>query len=120
MHELALAQNIVETIHRAVPPETRKKVRVVRLQVGAMAGVVPDSLEFSFNALVAKTPLSRVRMEIESIPFVVECEACGRISGNDAGISRCLECGSGKTRIRSGTELQVVNLELEDFQEQAV
>ena len=120
MHELALAQNIVETIHQAVPPEGWENVRIVRLQVGAMAGVVPDSLEFSFKALVAETPLSRVRMEIESIPFVVECDACGQISGNDAGISRCLECGSGKTRIRSGTELQVINLELEDFQEQAV
>jgi hydrogenase nickel incorporation protein HypA/HybF len=120
MHELALAQNIIETIHQAVPPETWKDVRVVRLQVGTMAGVVPDSLQFSFTALVSGTPLEEARMEIQQIPFVVECETCGQTSTNDTGISCCGECGSGNTRIRSGTELQVVNLELEDVQEEAV
>lgn len=120
MHELALAQNIIETIHQAVPPETWKNVRVVRLHVGTMAGVVPDSLEFSFSALVSGTPLGHAHMEIQRIPFVVECEACGRTSTNETGIACCEECGSGNTRIRSGTELRVVNLELEDVQEEAV
>lgn len=120
MHELALAQNIIETVHQAVPPGTLNHVRVVRVQVGAMAGVIPDSLEFSFNALVSETSLSRVRMEIEHTPFVVECEACGKRSTNETGISYCDQCGSGKTTILSGTELRVINLELEDAQEEVV
>ena len=46
MHELSVAQSIVEIIQRHVPQSDWERVRVVRLKIGAAAGVVPESLEF--------------------------------------------------------------------------
>ena len=48
MHELSVAQNIVEIIQQHVPESEWGRVAAVRLKVGAVAGIVPESLEFSF------------------------------------------------------------------------
>ena len=48
MHELSVAQNIVEIIQQHIPESELERVIAVRLKIGAAAGIVPDSLEFSF------------------------------------------------------------------------
>ena len=114
MHELSLAQNIVSVIHEYVPEDRRSQVETVTVKVGDQAGVVADSLEFCFSAIIAGTPLSAARLSIEHVPFVIACNACNATSSNDAGIMLCDQCGSTETKILSGTELQVKEIELRD------
>ena len=40
MHELSIAQNILEIVHQYVPEEQRAKVQSVKVQVGRLSGVV--------------------------------------------------------------------------------
>jgi Zn finger protein HypA/HybF involved in hydrogenase expression len=77
MHELSIAENIVEIIHQYVPAGERDRVRRVFTSVGEQSGVVADSLEFSFQAITAKTELERSHLEIETVPFIVQCKECG-------------------------------------------
>ena len=58
MHELSLAQSILDVVARAVPPERRACVRAVRVRVGAAAGVLVESLAFCFDAIArhSRTP----------------------------------------------------------------
>lgn len=116
MHELSIAQGIVDIIHQYVSEEDAAGVRSVRLKVGDQAGVVVDSLEFCFAAVTAKTPLQRAHLEIERVPFRLQCGACRRTLVNSSGTVLCPECGSAETRILSGTELQVLEIELIDGQ----
>ena len=46
MHELSVAQSIIEIIQQHVPASELERVAAVRLKIGAAAGVVPESLEF--------------------------------------------------------------------------
>jgi hydrogenase nickel incorporation protein HypA/HybF len=89
-------------------------VRSVRIKVGALAGVVPESLEFSYNAIIAETPLAHSTLEIHSLPFVLLCNQCGRTTSRESGVAVCEECESNDTKILSGTELHVVEIELLD------
>lgn len=114
MHELSIAQNIVDIVAQHVAERELPGVRTVRLRIGAVAGIVPDSLEFSFGVITAGTPLAQAALAIETIPFTVRCNTCGQESQNEQGVTRCSSCGSNDTTVVSGTEMQVASIELED------
>lgn len=114
MHELSVAENVVEIIRRYVSPTDLIRVRRVRMKVGEFGGVVPDSLTFCFQAIVAQTDLSKATLAIENIQFAIRCEECGRESNPEFGIVVCEHCGAGRTTIISGRELQVVDIDLDD------
>jgi hydrogenase nickel incorporation protein HypA/HybF len=112
MHELSIAQNIVEIIQKHIPEPEWECVAAVRLKIGEVAGVVPDSLEFSFQAITAESPLCHARLEIEVIPFRIHCIRCGAMTENEAGFSVCGTCGSMDTKIVSGLELLITEIEV--------
>jgi hydrogenase nickel incorporation protein HypA/HybF len=114
MHELSVAQNIVEIIQQHVPESEWERVAAVRLKIGACAGIVPDSLEFSFQALTADSCLGRAKLEIETIPFRIHCHACGTTVENEAGFAVCSQCGSMDTKILSGSEMDITEIELSE------
>jgi hydrogenase nickel incorporation protein HypA/HybF len=114
MHELSIAQGIVDIVRMHVSENDLSDVRSVHLKVGALSGVVAESLEFSFSAITADTPLSQARLSIDRIPFMIQCQSCGAKSESEMGIVVCASCKSPDTRVISGTELQVLHIELSD------
>ena len=117
MHELSVAQNIVEIIQQHVPESELKRVAAVRLKIGAIAGIVPESLEFSFQAITAESMLRHAHLEIESLPFRIHCNACGTATENSVGFALCDTCGSADTKILSGSELHIVEIEIAEPEE---
>lgn len=114
MHELSVAQSIVDIIGRYVEEPQRSAVRSVRVKVGAMSGIVPDSLEFCFSALTARTPLATAALSIDRVPFALRCPACRRTFESEAGTVVCPDCGGTEAKVISGTELSVTDIELAD------
>ncbi len=112
MHELSIAESILEIVRAHAPPG--RTVTSIRVRVGALSGVVPDSLEFCFTAITQDTPLAAARLALEFIPFVIQCRTCGVRSDTEPGLALCPGCGGTDTRIVSGTELQVAEIEIDD------
>ena len=114
MHELSLAQNVLEIVQQYLPADNAHAVRCVRMKVGELSGVVIDSLDFCFNALASGTPLQGVRLEIEQIPLRARCRKCSNVFRIENTLFRCVACGSTDLEILSGRELQVTEIELDD------
>ena len=114
MHELSVAQHLLDHVTRNVSPEDLPRVLAVRLRLGAMSGIVRDSLDFSFTAVTYGTPLERAVLEFEERPFVIRCRTCGERTSNELGIAVCDLCGSADTQVESGTELDIIHVELQD------
>lgn len=114
MHELSIAQNIIEIVSKAVGEENLASIARIRMKIGVMAGVVPESLEFSFQALTTGTALAHAQLKIESVPFRIQCHECGKISEDETGIVVCPSCAAMNTTILSGNELFVSEIELEE------
>jgi hydrogenase nickel incorporation protein HypA/HybF len=114
MHELGLAHGIFDLVRQHVDARDAGAVRAVRVRVGSMAGVVPDSLEFCFDAIVAGTPYASASLVVDRIEARCRCETCGHAFGLDGPVFRCPACGDGRVRMTSGTELQVVDVEVLD------
>lgn len=114
MHEMSIAQSIIEIVRQHVPDAETPRVKSVKVRVGEAAGVVPESLAFCFQAATAETAFENALLQIEHVPFVIECKSCATTSEESMGLPICPACGSSDTKVLSGTELNIVEIELEE------
>jgi hydrogenase nickel incorporation protein HypA/HybF len=89
------------------------RILEVRMNVGAMSGVVPDALRFAFEALTPGTPAEGAALALERIPVVCYCAGCEREVELDGYAYLCPGCGSSELDIRRGTEFEVISMEVE-------
>jgi hydrogenase nickel incorporation protein HypA/HybF len=114
MHELALAQEIVAMVARHIPPAQASRVRAVHVRIGELAGVVPESLEFCFSAVVAGTAWESADLVMTRVPAEACCLDCAATFPTQAPGAGCPACGSSFVRMTHGQELQVDAVELAD------
>jgi hydrogenase nickel incorporation protein HypA/HybF len=114
MHELSIAQGIVDIVQQSIPAGHPGKVEIVRVKVGELSGIVADSLEFCFSAITQETPLEGALLVIEHVATTAECRTCGCRSRVADLLFLCPVCGGGDLTLLSGRELQVTEIELSD------
>ncbi len=114
MHELSIAASIVE-IAQEEGERLGARVTAVHLKLGPMAGVVKDTLLFSYEVACQDTPLEGSTLVIEDTPLIAFCPRCEieRIIGSPQSLC-CSECGTPTPDIRGGRELQMVALEVDE------
>lgn len=109
VHEVSICTAIAKIAHNAA---AGRPVELVRVDVGHLRQVVPDTLRHSWEMVVFGTPLDGVPLLVREIPAVVECRRCGSLTRLEDPIFRCAECGSNETDVISGNELFVTSLDL--------
>jgi len=114
MHELSLAQSVVEIVQQYVPPGNHGGVKSVKMKIGELSGVVVDSLAFCFEAITSGTPLEGARLDVEHVPLRCRCKTCNRESDIHDNVFRCGVCGGADIEIIAGRELQVLEIEVDD------
>ncbi len=115
MHELSIAQSLVEIAANAAQEANAKTVTTVTLRLGMLSGVVKDALLFSYDIVTEGTILKGSRLEIEEVPVVVYCPAC-EAESTLANIQqfRCAICGQPTAHIIRGKELEIISLEYDE------
>ncbi|MCC6682177.1 MAG: hydrogenase maturation nickel metallochaperone HypA [Phycisphaeraceae bacterium] len=119
MHELSIANAIIDQVTEALRDEGDAAVSVVRVRIGAWSGVVAEALDFAWTAA---TPGSRVegsQLEIEKIPGAAWCPRCQKEVELEDLVLRCPVCGESTPRLLRGMEMQILNVELNDEQQAA-
>ena len=114
MHELSMAAGILDIVQQNVRVADASRVRAVRVRVGDLAGVVPDSLGFCFAAIIAGTPYAAAFLDIDRVPALATCGECGGVTRLAQPSLVCPACGAIGMTLQSGDELQVVDVELDD------
>lgn len=109
MHEVGIAQNVVEVALRHAAAHGARQVHRLRLRVGEMAGVCADSLLFAWDVVARGTPAEGAALEVETVPAHWFCARCG--AEVDAG-GECPDCPGAGIRIQGGDELDLVSLEV--------
>ncbi len=117
MHEMSVAQNILTIVQQHLPERQMHQASSIRLRIGDAAGIVPESLEFCFKAITSDSPLRSTSLIIERVPLQLHCNLCNTNSTPDSGYFFCQTCGATDVNILSGTELQVVEIEVNDCEE---
>ena len=108
MHELAITQSVVEAVVERIPDAT---ITCVRLDIGALSGVVPDSVRFCFDLVTEGTNLESARLEITEQAARCQCHNCGEEFEPDGLIVLCA-CGSGDVTVIAGEQLRIASVEV--------
>jgi len=86
VHELAITESVVEAVTQRLPDA---RVICVRLEIGAMSGVVADSVRFCFDLVTDGTNLEGARLEISEPSARGRCRNCGAEFEPDGPIALC-------------------------------
>jgi len=108
MHELAVVESIVAAVGEKIRP--RRAARV-RLQVGALSGVLPEALRFCFDLCARGTTLDGAALEIDEIPGRARCRSCGAELAIASFLDLC-RCGSADLDVHTGQELRIKEVEV--------
>lgn len=113
MHELALTESIVEIVTEEAHKQGFGKIRVVRLQLGALAHVEPEALRFCFGAVTRGTVAEGAELDIVRSQGEGWCLDCGKTVPLEERFGACPECGRRHVQMTSGDELRIQELEVD-------
>ena len=111
MHELAISSAVLESVLRHAEG---RRVTSVKLRVGHLRQVVPDSLDFYWGIVTREGICEGSVLEQEVIPARLACTACAREWEIELPVFRCPSCGGADVEIAAGDELEVESIEVEE------
>lgn len=113
MHELALMESVAEIAAEEARKQGACRVRVVRLQIGALAHVAPAAMRFCFEAVTRGTVVEGAMLDIVRLPGEGWCVDCARTIALEERFGACPECGGRRVRVTAGDEMRVHELEVD-------
>lgn len=110
MHELSLCQAIAGVVR---PHAAGRRVDVVRVQVGALRQVVPETLSFCWTLVRDHADMPEAELELELVAAEVECRGCGHRSVIESRWSVfCPLCESADVSVVRGEEFLVTSVDV--------
>lgn len=114
MHEMGIVQSIMEIVEQQAELHNVKKVVGIRLEFGALTGVMPESISFAFEILSKGGVAEGARLKITIIPIKVFCFDCSKEMVLEHYHPLCPVCGSAVLKIIEGRdEMRIAELEVE-------
>ena len=113
MHELSIMQSALSIALESARQAGASRVHSIRLRIGALSGVVPDALEFAFEALTPGTAAEEAKLAIEHVPARFWCATCTREFEAEDMLAECPECHALSGELRAGREMEVASLEID-------
>jgi hydrogenase nickel incorporation protein HypA/HybF len=115
MHELYLAECIIKSVRESLPETVLpQQVTDVRVEVGQLDAVVPETLLFLFDAIKSQHELSQAQLNIETIPVVCRCNQCHSDFGMELPVFVCPTCGQGDITVLKGRGIRLTGLSARD------
>jgi hydrogenase nickel incorporation protein HypA/HybF len=113
MHEMSLAESVLQIVEDAAQARQFSRVRTVVLEIGSLAAVEPEAMRFCFDAVTRGTLAEDALLEIVETPGAGWCLDCARTVPLQEQFALCPECGGGRVQITAGSEMRVKELEVE-------
>jgi hydrogenase nickel incorporation protein HypA/HybF len=117
MHEVGIVTQALDMALEAAKKENAARITLMRMRIGDLAGVVPEALEFAFSVVTRETIAEGAKFEWDAVPVLCRCDRCQKDFTPDAMAYRCPDCGELATKILSGREIEVTEIEVETADE---
>jgi hydrogenase nickel incorporation protein HypA/HybF len=112
MHEMSLAESVLQIVEAAARAHDATRVRAVRLELGALSHVEPDALRFSFEVVTRGTVAEDAALELLATPGRAWCMPCGTTVDLPRLGEPCPLCGSHQLQVTQGDEMRVKDIEI--------
>jgi hydrogenase nickel incorporation protein HypA/HybF len=113
MHEMSLAEGVLQLIEDAAREQAFSRVTAVWLEIGELAGVEVEAMKFCFDAVTRDSIAAGARLEIIATPGSGWCMECAVTVPLGEVFGACPRCGRHRVQVTGGTEMRVKELEVE-------
>jgi hydrogenase nickel incorporation protein HypA/HybF len=113
MHELSIAESILEAVRKELASRPGARPIRVGLRIGEFAAVDVDSLNFCFEAVLKGTDWESLQLDARVCPQRRICKDCRKEFAVVEYNTLCPACAGNNTRMTSGDELDFDYLEVE-------
>ena len=112
MHEMALAESMLQIVEDAAGKNGAARVTAVRLELGALSHVEQEALRFCFEAVAKGGLANGATLEIDATPGAAWCMPCSeRVPLARLG-DPCPRCGGWQLAVVAGDEMRVKEIEI--------
>lgn len=120
MHELSMAQGIINAVLETAENNNATEVNKIYIEVGRLAMLNPEQLHFLLEVLVENTIAENAKIDISEIPVTISCPECGYEgiadlddSDHYAPVIMCPKCENLRISILDGRDCLVKNIVVE-------
>lgn len=113
MHEMSLAQSMLQLIEDSAKANGFSRVKTVWLEIGALAGVEAEAMRFCFDMVVKDTLADGANLQIVATEGQGWCHTCGKTVPIQLRYDPCPLCGGYQVQASGGTEMKLKELEVE-------
>jgi hydrogenase nickel incorporation protein HypA/HybF len=111
MHEMALAEEVLQIVEDAARREGLRRVHALWLEIGELSSVEPEALRFCFEAVARDSVAAGARVEIVAAAGAAWCNQCCAPIALAALGDPCPLCGGYRLRVTGGMQMRVRQLE---------
>ena len=113
MHELSIAQNLLDIVSGQCLKNGFKEVESINIKIGKASGIMPDALSFAFHAMKTDTIAKNASLNIAEIPVTGICKDCDHeFTVEEEYVLCCPSCKSSSFMIIAGRELDIIDMEV--------
>ena len=110
MHELSIAQSIVELAEEVAKKEKACSIQSIEIEIGALSGVVIQALEFAMDVTVKNTMLKNSKINFIKINGAALCNNCKKEFKTNTLLAFCPDCKKANFTIIEGKQLRIKSL----------
>lgn len=110
MHELTIAQCIIEIAEEIVIKEKANSVQSIEIEIGVLSGVVLEALEFALEVSTKNTMLENAKIKYTNINGKAECLNCNLSFETNDLLAFCPKCKKAYFKIIDGKQLRIKSI----------
>lgn len=113
MHEMSLAESVLQIIEESAQAQNFQRVRTVVLEIGRLSSVEPEAMRFCFDSVMRCTLADGAELQIIETPGTGRCLTCGAEVEMHEQYGLCPSCDSPRLQITAGNLMRVKDLVVE-------
>jgi hydrogenase nickel incorporation protein HypA/HybF len=113
MHEMSLAEGVLQLVEDTARREKASRVKLVVLEIGRLSSVEPEAIKFCFEAVTHGSIAQGAALEIINVAGEGWCMPCAETVAMSELYGACPQCGSHQVQATGGTEMRVKEIEIE-------
>jgi len=114
MHELYLAESILNIVQDYAVKQHFSKVNSISLSFGRLSCIESKSLQFAFDVQAKDTLAENAELHFKIIPPVIHCFSCDKDLEVETYSAVCPNCGGEEVILTVGTEeLQILEMDVD-------
>lgn len=110
---MGITAEVLQAVSEAAERANAVRVNRVTLTIGDLTAIMPDALQFAWEALTPGTVVAGARLEVVRVPARSRCGECGTEFEHDQYDRLCPSCGNFMCEVIAGNELRIEDVDVD-------